>query len=268
MIADQHNLVNAAFSKQSDIFDRLEENNPIIQWMRNIIRQHLLQYVKPGMHMLELNAGTGLDAVYFAQKGIHVYATDISDGMIQQLKKKLADFQLHTYLKIQQCSYSHLQQIEGEKFDHIFSNFGGLNCIPDLHLVTRHFDKLLKVNGLVTFVIMPRICPWEILSALKGKFKMAFRRFKKNGTQAHVEGVHFDTWYFNKPDIINAFGKSYVVISIKGIASISPPPDREKWFKKHLKFYRLLTRIDELLMNYYPFNSCADHILITMKKLS
>lgn len=218
--------------------------------------------------MLELNAGTGLDAVYFAQKGIYIHATDLSEGMIKQLKKKQADLHLNSLLTIQQCSFTQLNEIEGKTFDHIFSNFGGLNCISDLRMVTQHFDGLLNKNGMVTLVIMPRFCPWEIVSVLKGNLKTAFRRFKKNGTPAHIEGEYFDTWYFNKKDIVKAFNNSYELISIKGLASLSPPPDRVSWVRKHALLYKLLIKSDEKLMDYFPFNRCADHLIITMKKLT
>jgi ubiquinone/menaquinone biosynthesis C-methylase UbiE len=266
MNTEQFQSVNKAFSKQSSVFDSIDENNPVILWMRNIVRQHVLKYVEPGMHMLELNAGTGLDAVYFAQKGIHVHATDLSDGMITQLQKKVLQNHLEEFLSVQQCSFTQLDEVKQQKFDHIFSNFGGLNCVKDLKTVTQHFDTLLKKDGMVTFVIMPPICPWEILTAVKGNFKLAFRRFKKNGTKSHIEGTYFNTYYFNRNKVIKSFGDDYKLVSVIGLASLSPPPDKENWVKKHPAFYRLLTKLDEKFMEYFPFNSFADHLIITMKK--
>ncbi|HTB25269.1 MAG TPA: hypothetical protein VK711_07850, partial [Puia sp.] len=74
-------LVSAAFNGQSLVFDELYSTNSIIQYKRERVRDHLIKNLKPGSHILELNAGTGDDAIFLAQKGYHVHATDISSGM-------------------------------------------------------------------------------------------------------------------------------------------------------------------------------------------
>ena len=94
--------VSEAFSKQSFVFDEIDKNNPINMHMRNVVRQHVLSLVKPNQQMLELNAGTGLDAVFFAEQGLHVHATDNAAGMIEQINKKIISHNLQSQLK--RCS--------------------------------------------------------------------------------------------------------------------------------------------------------------------
>jgi ubiquinone/menaquinone biosynthesis C-methylase UbiE len=77
-----------AFSKQSAIFDNIYSSNVIIQYKRQRVRDHLQQFLRPGSKILELNAGTGEDAVWFAQQGHTVHATDISKGMQEKLAEK------------------------------------------------------------------------------------------------------------------------------------------------------------------------------------
>ena len=257
--------VNKAFSKQSDIFNEIYSRNPITTWMRKQIRPSVLKDLKPGMSMLELNAGTGLDAVFFAQKGIHVHATDLSFGMINELKNTVKKLELEKYISIQQCSFTDLLTSNKKDFDYIYSNFGGLNCIDDLTSVTKQFQHLLKPGGIVTIVIMPKICPWEILSACKGNFKMAFRRFKKNGAVSNIEGVEFLTFYFSVSEIKKAFGKDFKLISLKGLATLSPPPYKENWAIRNPKFYHLLSKLDEKFCKVFPFNQCADYVVATFK---
>ncbi|MEJ0029488.1 MAG: class I SAM-dependent methyltransferase [Bacteroidota bacterium] len=98
--------------------------------------------MKDNCRMLELNSGTGIDATYFTSKGHSVLATDLSDGMISELKRKK--------IETRQLSYENVNQIN-EQFDYIFSNFGGLNCIDDLGKVTKHLPALLKPRGYVTW---------------------------------------------------------------------------------------------------------------------
>jgi methylase of polypeptide subunit release factors len=54
------------------------KTNPILVWMRGLVRDIYLRNFKRGDRLLELNAGTGADAVFLAGRGIEVFATDIS----------------------------------------------------------------------------------------------------------------------------------------------------------------------------------------------
>jgi ubiquinone/menaquinone biosynthesis C-methylase UbiE len=79
-----------AFSKQSAIFDEIYSANIIIQYKRQRVRDHLEHFLKPHSKILELNAGTGEDAVWFAQHNHAVHATDISKGCRKNSLKKYA----------------------------------------------------------------------------------------------------------------------------------------------------------------------------------
>src|SRR5689334_15710140 len=81
--------VNSAFSKQAIHYDHDDAANPILTLWRQQIYNHILRYLRPNSSILELNAGTGIDALYFAQRGHSVLATDLSDGMVQQIQTKI-----------------------------------------------------------------------------------------------------------------------------------------------------------------------------------
>ncbi len=265
MIADQFQNVSAAFSKQSSSFDEIEEHNEILKWMRVQIHKHCMKFYKVGDEILELNCGTGIDAVFFAEQGMKVHATDLSEGMLNELKKKVEKKNLQNRITTQQCSFTELEKVEKKNFDHIFSDFGGLNCVKEIDQVINQFKNLLKPGGTVTLVIMPPVCPWEILLALKGNFKTAFRRFKKSGADSHLEGIHFKSYYFSPNKLISYFGKSYRKLELKGLASLVPPPYLETFPKKYPKLFRKLIRLDEKYSGDFPFNCFADHFILTMQ---
>jgi ubiquinone/menaquinone biosynthesis C-methylase UbiE len=192
-------LVESAFSKQSKIFDELYSNNTIINYKRERVRDHILQYVKPGRQLLELNSGTGEDALFFAQKGFKVHATDISIGMQTKLQEKVIEARQEANVSNELCSFTQLALLKNKgPFDLIYSNFAGLNCTAELDVVLSSFAGLLKEDGIVTLVILPKFCLWETLLLFKGKFKTAFRRFfTANGRISHLEGTYFKCWYYN-----------------------------------------------------------------------
>ncbi|HSZ71671.1 MAG TPA: class I SAM-dependent methyltransferase [Cytophagaceae bacterium] len=257
------NSINKAFSNQSADYDEEDKKNPVLHWMRTFVYKHLSEYLQPNSNILELNAGTGIDAFYFASQGHRVHATDLSDGMVQKIQEKIQRHDLDQRLTGQQCSYTALQNIDADAFDLVFSNFGGLNCIPDLKAVTQHLPRLLKTGGYITWVIMPPVCPWELGLLLKGNFKKALRRLSKNGSLAHLEGEYFQTYYFTPADVMRALGKDFKKVSLRGLASFSPPPHKIDFPSKHPGLYKQLTKADEYLSLNYPFNSWADHFILT-----
>ena len=257
--------INRGFSKQSIVYDEADHNNKILTDLRRQVYVHVEAYLKPESHILEINAGTGLDAQYFVSKGHRVHATDLSDGMVAQMRSKISLGDCAGRFTCQQVSFEDLDQVPMKNFDYVFSNFGGLNCIRDLSLVTRHLPLLLRPGGYITWVIMPPVCPWELLSIFKGKWRQVFRRWNKNGTLAHVEGEYFTTYYHSLKSIRFALGPSFSFVKSEGLASLSPPPHRSDLPSKHPGIYRMLRKLDRYCRNRFPFNRWGDHIIVTFQ---
>jgi ubiquinone/menaquinone biosynthesis C-methylase UbiE len=262
-LADQFAAVDRAFSKQSHHYDEDDRANPILKDMREQVYSHVNRYLKPGCSILELNAGTGIDAIHFASLGHRVHATDLSSGMIKQIRDKMQYSIPIGRLTCQQLSYDQLQEVSGEKFDYVFSNFGGLNCIQDLSTVTRNLTKLLHPGAFVTFVIMPPISLWELAWILKGNPGQAFRRLHRNGVKAHLEGEFFETYYHSVRKIKSAFGPHFRLVRSEGLCSLSPPPSPKEFALRNPRLYKMLRRMDSLVRSVPPFNRWADHIIVT-----
>ena len=75
----------SAFNAIAHDYDAHDNRNPILQWMRSLVHEVYLKYIPKESRILELNAGTGVDAVFLAEQGYKVYATDISEEMIKVL---------------------------------------------------------------------------------------------------------------------------------------------------------------------------------------
>ncbi len=256
--------VNSAFSNQAAHFDDDDFSNPILTAWRKRIYKHVELFLKPESHILEINAGTGIDAVHFARQGHRVHATDLSDGMIKALQNKKERFSLQDRISIQQLSFENLDQVQG-KFDLIFSNFGGLNCTDDLRRVTKHLPDLLEPGGLVTWVVMPHLCPWEWLWVLKGKFKMALRRLGKTGSDSHLEGFFFRTYYFSLTQIKEAMPMGFTLLKTESLGCFSPPPAATDFVKSFPKITRILNQLDVSLSSKFPFNRWGDHLIVTFR---
>ncbi|HTE00454.1 MAG TPA: class I SAM-dependent methyltransferase [Mucilaginibacter sp.] len=256
-----------AFTGQSVIFDELYGTDTIIQYKRDRVRDHILQYLKPGSSILELNSGTGEDATWFAGKGFKVHATDISPGMQDQLQQKVKKNHLENLVSNELCSYTNLNQLKNKgPYDLVFSNFAGLNCTNELDKVLSSFPALLNPNGLITLVILPKFCLWETLLIFKGKFRTAFRRFfSSKGRIAHVEGTYFKCWYYN-PSYITKRLKDFDVLSIEGLCTIVPPSYIAGFAEKHPTAYDFLKKQEARLKTKWPWKYIGDYYIISLRK--
>ena len=257
-----------AFSKQSAIFDDLYSANIIIQYKRQRVRDHLKQFLKPNSQILELNAGTGEDAVWFAQNGHAVHATDISKGMQEKLIEKVHQNKLETKVTNELCSFTELQDLKNKgPYDLIFSNFAGLNCTGDLDKVLQLFSALLKPNGIVTLVILPKFCLWESLLFLKGDFKTAFRRFfSSKGVKAHIEGEYFTCWYYNPAYVIKKMKENYEILGVEGLCTLVPPSYLENFPTKRPSLFNWLKEKEDKWKSKWPWKSIGDYYIISLTK--
>jgi ubiquinone/menaquinone biosynthesis C-methylase UbiE len=257
-----------AFDKQSTIFDTIYSDNAIIQYKRQRVREHLLQFIKPSSKILELNAGTGEDAVYFAKQGYYVHATDISAGMQKILHQKTKEHKLEDKISAELRSFTDLANLNDKgPYDVIFSNFAGLNCTNQLDTVLQSFAPLLKNGGVICLVILPKFCLWETLLFFRGKFKTAFRRFfSKSGRKAHIEGQYFLCWYYNPSYVQKVLRREFDVLRIEGLCSLVPPSYMENFAEKYPRFFNLAKKFENKWKSMWPWRAIGDYYIISLRK--
>lgn len=261
---DQFDNVAEAFSRKSEIYDAFDDINVNLQRMRQKVYDHFMTFAPIGSYVLELNAGTGLDASVLAGRGYRIHATDIAPGMLAKIEQKISAHGLQGQVTMQACSFTELDQVKVGPFDAVFSNSGGLNCIENLTAVTRHLPALLKPGATITWVIMPPIYPWEL--ALMGKdWHVGTRRLRPGGTLAHVEGIHFKTCYFTPRQVQGAFGASFRQLKLEGLSIITPPADNYTFAQNHPRLYRWLVKLDDHLSHWPIFRGWGDFFILTMR---
>lgn len=257
--------VDIGFSRKAEIYDAYCESHPVIRWARNIIREEVVRCLQPGGSILELNAGTGADAAHFVQRGCRVHATDLASGMIAAIKDKIQTLDAGPRFTVQQISFTELERVEGAPYDAVFSNFGGLNCIPDLRAVTKHLQAVLKPGGHVVWVVMPPICPWELAQIIRGKFRVAGRRLNPNGVLANIEGTRVPTWYFTPKRVRQSFPPGFCLVRQRSLSLFCPPSFMDRFPQRFPHLTRRLMQLDERLGTRPPFNAWGDFILYTFR---
>lgn len=240
-------------------------------------RERVFHYLKPWLNqplrILEVNCGTGADAVRLAQAGHQVLATDLSPEMVKMGRHKLAEHpSLQERLRFEPCSLTALDQISNAYpfFDLLWSNFGGLNCLSpeELKGFFLNATNCIQPDGHFALVIMGRFCWWESLYfLLKGEFRVAFRRWRRSPTLAQLDDTtQVTTWYYSPKDVAR-YGKlaKFESVLVKPIGIWLPPSYLDTFFAKRPTLFHWLKRV-ETGLNQAFFANFADHYLVVLKK--
>ena len=257
--------IAAAFSLTAEKYDSFAIDHPHLTRMRAKVYEHVVRVVPKGGHILELNAGTGTDAVQLAQRGYRVHATDVAPGMLDRLRSKVRELELGGQITVEQRSFLSLSGVQGAPFDAIFSDLGGLNCVPDLSPVIQQLPQVLRPGGIVTWVLMPHICLWEMAEVLRGHFRLAFRRFARGAVHASLEGLHFDVYYFSPRQVLQWFGNDYELLALEGLSVLTPTAESKGFATSFPGLYRSLAWLDDRLSPRWPWYNWGDFYMLSLR---
>jgi len=265
LIDNQAETIAEAFSRTAEKYDSFAEDHPHLTRIRNKVYSHVTRLIPSGSRILELNAGTGTDAVQLAQRGYSVHATDIAPGMLDRLRDKVRDLNLADRVTVEERSFLSLEDVTAAPFDAVFSDLGGLNCVPDLSPIIRQLPKVLRAGSLVTWVLMPRICLWEWLEVFRGNFRLAFRRLTRHAVRANLEGLQFDVYYFSPRQVIDWFGEDYDLVVLEGLSVITPTAESKNLAKRFPRLYHVLSWLDDKLSPHWPWNGWGDFYILSLR---
>jgi ubiquinone/menaquinone biosynthesis C-methylase UbiE len=256
--------VKRGFSAMAAEYDALSETHPVVIWMRQRIRALVESHLPAPGAILEINAGSGLDAAYFASRGYRVHALDIAPGMLESLASKAALPEAGGRLTWQALSFTDLDRLT-ERYDLVFSNLGGLNCISDLQAFTRHLRRVLKPGGKAVLVLMPPWCPWELLQLVRGHYRTATRRLGRKATQANVGGATVPVWYHTPGRIEAALGPGFRTLALRSFCLYCPPSYFQGLSRRFPSLIRLGTRLDDALGGTGPLNRWGDFYALVVQ---
>jgi ubiquinone/menaquinone biosynthesis C-methylase UbiE len=263
MSIKRQEILSSPFDSAAFAYDQMFEDNPITEHLRQIIWQTLLSRFPNGSHVLELNCGTGTDAIILAEHGVHVTAVDSSLKMIEIARIKAERKQLGNSISLHHLCFEDINDLGAKTFDGAFSNFGGLNCTTHLPYTIEQVANRLTHGSHFIACIINKYCLWETASfLLRGKFSNAFRRLSTNGIDATIGEMAIHTWYYTPKQFRRILFPWFEVVSVYGLSILSPPPNARSFFTKHPKLTDRLLYCDNSIRTLFPFHSIGDHFVI------
>ncbi|WP_158883537.1 class I SAM-dependent methyltransferase [Rhodanobacter sp. L36] len=255
-----------AFDSVAADYDGPRGNNELIQRMRLTLWDTVHSELPPNARLLDLGCGTGIDALEFARRGFHVVATDWSPQMVERTQARAAACGLQSRVTATHLGVQQLDQLDGS-FDGIYSNFGPLNCAPDLQDVANECARLLKPGGKLVFSVMGRICPWEVGHyTLRGRFKRAGVRATRGATAVGMNRHTIWTYYYMPREFFRAFAGDFSLQSYRALSLFMPPPYLVDYYRRRRRWCERLGRLDDRFGNLPLLRDMGDHFLIVMRK--
>jgi ubiquinone/menaquinone biosynthesis C-methylase UbiE len=256
------------FDQMARDYDELFTRSMIGRAQRNAVWSVLLAVFPKGSHLLELNCGTGEDALFLARNGISVTACDASSQMIDVASSRLRQEAPGAPISFNHLSIERIRELRpAADFDGAFSNFSGLNCVADLERTAADLASLLQPGAPLLLCLSTRFCIWETLwYSLHGQFRKAFRRWPGRATAQsgeHTIDVHYPT----VQKLENLFSPFFVLRSFSGIGVTVPPSYVEPWIRKHPRLLNALRTIDERLSLLPGFRILGDHMLLLFDRV-
>jgi len=259
-------LQQASFDNYAREYDGHFTNSLIGKSQRAIVHKYLRKLSDKQLSVLEINCGTGEDALLLCELFKDVACTDVSEQMINVCNEKVKNI---NNCKALVCNIKDLEANISFKSDLVFSNFGGLNCLSENEL--RSFaSACIKLTGLkseLLFVIMGRKCFWErMYFRFKGNKEKADRRVTRSGVETKINGAVFQTYYYSPKEIENIFAGAFEIVKHKPVGFFIPPSYLNPFFQKHKFIYSILCNLEKVAGAFGFLSDRADHYLIHLKR--
>lgn len=258
-----------AFDGVACEYHRSNIENPILAHMRERVVAALHRHVRSHARVLDLGCGPGTDHPTLAASGYHVTGVDASPDMAREATQRAAQIE-HGRAPVVYCQpIQYLRALGLGTFDAVFSNFGPLNCVPDLHDVAGQIRDSLEPGGVVVASVIGRVCPWEValyLSRLDAQ--RAFLRFCTDAVGVPLKDGTVWMQYLTPSEFIRPFrAQGFELVSRQALGVVAPPPYMTGFARRYPHLLRHLLNIDSAVSGWPLLREMGDHSLVVLRRL-
>lgn len=260
---------SAPFDVLATTYDEVFSDSCIGRAQRESVWREMDRLFQPGLRILEINCGTGVDALHLARCGIRVVACDIAPEMIAAARQRLAHAGLEGSVEFRVLATERVRDLGADApFDGVLSNFAGLNCIEDISSVATDLAALVSPGAKVLLCLFGRICLWEIIWYLsRGNWRKAFRRLRREGCEARLANDSTVTVrYPSVRSVQRSFAPYFRLEKQQGVGVAVPPSYLEPLADCHQRAFQVAVKLDSWLSRIRGARSLGDHILFIFER--
>jgi SAM-dependent methyltransferase len=249
-------------------YDDAFSNRDPARWLRARIRREIAERLPDNSRVLDIGCGTGDDAMWFAERGHKVHATDVSEGMLSMVHRnqRAAPSEVATRLTVGRFDAARPASIEGGPWDCVFSNFGALNCVANLKPFIEWASENVRPGGYLALTIMGRFCFWETIGfALRGQFAKASRRWR--GTATFYSGDIAQAVHYHSPAaVVRTCGAGFEKDGLRGVGVFLPSTEFFASCESRPRLLKVLRKLESGLAGIWPLSRGGDHYLLVMRR--
>jgi SAM-dependent methyltransferase len=211
-----------AYEAAAAEYDRAVEGDG---WMRNVLWDRYAHLFSAGHYVLDLGCGTGIDAVFLAQRGVRVLGIDASPAMIAQARVKLGAAGLEQLVHLQVMDIAGVGALPQARFDGIVSAFAALSTTAELDEFATSVARLLVPRGILVVHLLNRWSLWEWLGLVRSRRLGAARRLGRNPVRDFMIGDRTVPHHLYHPGAAYArfFKPGFALRRAYGIGILRPP---------------------------------------------
>jgi ubiquinone/menaquinone biosynthesis C-methylase UbiE len=256
-----------AFDSIAEQYDDIFTRSLIGRAQRDAVWDVLRQVFRTGQRVLELNCGTGEDALFLSRMGVSVFACDASERMIAVAARRMAAEPCGAQVQLEVRATEQIGGlIDHGPYDGVLSNFSGLNCVSALEEVVRQLVPFIRPGGRLVLCLSSRVCLWETIWFLAhGQPRRAVRRWSGHATGSLGE-VSVQMRYPTLRDIRKLLAPEFALRKYKGIGVTVPPSYVEHVARRHPVAFSKLQSLDTRIAEWPILRSIADHTLLVLER--
>lgn len=182
-------------------------------WVRERLWERLDALFPRGSRVLDVTAGTGLDALHLTARGVEVTACDLSPGMLARLAVRAPSVPavVADLARLDEAA------IEGP-FDGLISTFAGLNAAADLRGFARAAARLVWPGGVLFLHVLGR-----------------WRKGRQGTLNMNIAGVEVPHRLWTPGELASIFAAGFSLSRVRGQGILRPVDDtgryaaRDRW---------------------------------------
>jgi ubiquinone/menaquinone biosynthesis C-methylase UbiE len=256
------------FDSVANRYDDIFTSSTIGKAQRESVWRELARTFHAGDRVLEIGCGTGVDACFLAERSVQVLACDSSPQMIAVATTRVRENGLQRLVQpILRRAEDIATLPTDELFDGAFSNFGAINCIEDLKLLSCILYERLKPGAKLLLCGLGPFCAWEIAWYLgHGQPDKAFRRLRSATAARILNGAPVLVRYPTVRSLKRTFAPEFQLKYVKGVGIFVPPSYLESWAIRFPRLLHLAVKADSKFECCIGLRELADHILLTFER--
>lgn len=257
-----------AFERVAATYDADSTDALVSRHVRAQLWRWLAELFPAESHVLELGCGTGEDALWLAQRGVRVLATDISPQMLALTAQKAAQRGLADRIRTHQLDFDRPEtwQLPNDAFDGVYSNYGALNCTANWSALGAALARCVRPSGYAAFSVIGRFSLIETLWHVAHlDWRTATRRWRGRAI-AQIGGVQFPVHYPTARQFRRAFGTAWQLKKCYGCGVFLPPSDLYGALARRPRLLRLLWALEQRAARFALSAYLADQFWIVLQR--